>query len=172
MNLRRRLSTGPNYFHVHVHICNMITSSNENIFRVTGLCEGNSPVTGEFPPHRPVTRSYDGFFLAGRLSLCYATLHWHDNGTAGLARASFFHAAPPLASLQSFSALRQLGRPKAREPWPVWFSSICAWMNGWVNNHGAGDLRRHRAHYDVIVMICKASAQRSRQDPQDWNSQQ
>ena len=26
--------------------------------------------------------------LAGRLSLCYATLHWHDNGTAGLARAS------------------------------------------------------------------------------------
>ena len=27
--------------------------------------------------------------LAGRLSLCYATLHWHDNGTAGLARASY-----------------------------------------------------------------------------------
>ena len=24
--------------------------------RVTGLCEGNSPVTGEFPPQRPVTR--------------------------------------------------------------------------------------------------------------------
>ena len=23
---------------------------------------------------------------------------------------------------------------------------------GWVNNHEAGDLRRHRAHYDVIVM--------------------
>ena len=29
---------------------------------------------------------------------------------------------------------------------------ICAWINAWVNNHGAGDLRRHRAHYDVIVM--------------------
>ena len=24
---------------------------------------------------------------------------------------------------------------------------------GWVNNREAGDLRRHRAHYDVIVMI-------------------
>ena len=24
--------------------------------------------------------------------------------------------------------------------------------NGWVNNPEAGDLRRHRAHYDVIVM--------------------
>ena len=32
------------------------------------------------------------------------------------------------------------------------FSLICAWMNGWVNNCEAGDLRRHRAHYDVIVM--------------------
>ena len=33
------------------------------------------------------------------------------------------------------------------------FSLICAWINGWVNNHKAGDLRRHRAHYDVNVMI-------------------
>ena len=32
------------------------------------------------------------------------------------------------------------------------FSLICAGMNGWVNNCNAGDLRRHRAHYDVIVM--------------------
>ena len=32
------------------------------------------------------------------------------------------------------------------------FSLICAWMNGWVNNREAGDLRRHRAHYDAIVM--------------------
>ena len=32
------------------------------------------------------------------------------------------------------------------------FSSICAWINGWVNHREAGDLRRHRTHYDVIVM--------------------
>ena len=25
-------------------------------------------------------------------------------------------------------------------------------INGWVNNGEAGDLRRYRAHYDVIVM--------------------
>ena len=30
---------------------------------------------------------------------------------------------------------------------------ICAWINGWVNNREAGDLRRHRAHYDVIVIV-------------------
>ena len=32
------------------------------------------------------------------------------------------------------------------------FSLIYAWKNGSVNNWDAGDLRRHRAHYDVIVM--------------------
>ena len=32
------------------------------------------------------------------------------------------------------------------------FSLICAWINGWVKSRDAGDLRRHRAHYDVIVM--------------------
>ena len=33
-----------------------------------------------------------------------------------------------------------------------WFSLICAWITGWVNNSEVGDLRRHLAHYDVIVM--------------------
>ena len=32
------------------------------------------------------------------------------------------------------------------------FSFICVWINDWVNNREAGDLRRYRAHYDVIVM--------------------
>ena len=32
------------------------------------------------------------------------------------------------------------------------FSLICVWINGWVNNRKAGDLRRYRAHYEVIVM--------------------
>ena len=33
------------------------------------------------------------------------------------------------------------------------FSLICAWLNAWVNSRKAGDLRRHRAHYDVIVIF-------------------
>ena len=32
------------------------------------------------------------------------------------------------------------------------FSLICVWTNVWVNNQDAGDLRRHRAHYDVTEM--------------------
>ena len=34
---------------------------------------------------------------------------------------------------------------------------ICAWINGWLNNRETGDLRRHRIHYDVIVMIWRNS---------------
>ena len=36
---------------------------------------------------------------------------------------------------------------------PLMFSLICAWINGWVNNREAGYMRRHRAHYDVTVML-------------------
>ena len=40
------------------------------------------------------------------------------------------------------------------------FSLVCTWINGWVNNREAGDLRRHRAHCDVIVMFSKLTATR------------
>ena len=49
----------------------MMTSSNGNIFRVTGHLCGNSLVTGEFPAQRPVTQSFYVFFdlhLKKRLS--------------------------------------------------------------------------------------------------------
>ena len=29
---------------------------------------------------------------------------------------------------------------------------ICGWTNGWAKNRYGGDLRRHRAHYEVILM--------------------
>ena len=72
----------------------MMTSSNGNIFRVTG------PLCGEFTGDRwiPLTKASDA------------------------------------------------------ELWC--FTLICDWTHGWVNNWGAGDLRRHCAHYDVTVMVC------------------
>ena len=47
------------------------------------------------------------------------------------------------------------GEIPARRPVTQSFgvSLICAWKSGWVNNRDAGDLRRHRAHYNVIVMM-------------------
>ena len=54
----------------------MMTSSNGNIFCVTGLCVGISLVTSEFPSQRPVTRNFDVFFdlRLNKLSRC----QWFD----------------------------------------------------------------------------------------------
>ena len=41
---------------------------------------------------------------------------------------------------------------KAQWRGALMFSLICVWINDRVNNREAGDLRRYRAHYDVIVM--------------------
>ena len=72
----------------------MMTSSNGNIFRVTGHLCGKSPLPGEFPTQRPVTRSFDVFYdlrLNKRLSKQWwgwwfetqsRPLWRHRNGTA------------------------------------------------------------------------------------------
>ena len=39
-----------------------MTLLNGNILVLLTICAGNSPVTGEFPTQRPVTRSFDVFF--------------------------------------------------------------------------------------------------------------
>ena len=65
--------------------------------------------------------------------------------------------------MEAFSALLAIVRGSHRSPvisphkgqWrgSLMFSLICVWINGWVNNGDAGDLRRHRSHYDVTVMF-------------------
>ena len=49
---------------------------------------------------------------------------------------------------------RSLVNSPHKGPWrgAFMFSLICAWIHGWVNNREAGDLRRHRANYDVTIM--------------------
>ena len=41
---------------------------------------------------------------------------------------------------------------KGQWPGALMFSLICDRKNGWVSNNEAGDLRRHQAHCDVIVI--------------------
>ena len=45
--------------------------------------------------------------------------------------------------------------PPHKSQWrgALMFSLICARLNGWVNSREVGDLRRYRAHYDVIGMM-------------------
>ena len=52
-----------------------------------------------------------------------------------------------------FTGLRWIPHTKDSEAEFWCFSLICTWTNGWVNNGEAGDLRRHRAHYNVSVMV-------------------
>ena len=62
--------------------------------------------------------------------------------------------------METFSALLALceGKSPVNSPrkgqWrgALMFPLICARINGWANNREAGDLTRHRAHYDVTVM--------------------
>ena len=50
-----------------------------------------------------------------------------------------------------FTGPRWIPHTKASDA-ELWCFFICVWINSWVNNGEAGDLRRYRAHYDVIVM--------------------
>ena len=49
---------------------------------------------------------------------------------------------------------QSLGNSQHKGQWrgALMFSFIWAWINVWVNNLEAGDLRRFRAHYGVIIM--------------------
>ena len=51
------------------------------------------------------------------------------------------------------------GEIPAQRPVTRSFDVSLIWINGWVNNGEAGNLRRHRAHYDGTVMqyVCRWS---------------
>ena len=56
--------------------------------------------------------------------------------------------------METFSALLSPVNSPHKGQWrgALMFSLICVWINVWINNRKAGDLRRYHAHYDVIVM--------------------
>ena len=64
--------------------------------------------------------------------------------------------------MESFSALlaicARIHRSPVKSPHKgqprgaLMLSLICVWVNVWVNNREADDLRRYRTHYDVTVM--------------------
>ena len=56
--------------------------------------------------------------------------------------------------IEIFSALLAFFNSPHKGQWrgALKFSLIWAWINAWVNNHKAGDLRRHCAYYDITVI--------------------
>ena len=152
----------------------------ETFSALLAICAGNSPVTGEFPAQRPVTRSFDVFFdlrLNKRLNKqsrgwWFETLSrplWrHRNGLAifqhvwslqfislfvnAWHRMSYISYTPCNVSSMMTSSNGNVFRVTGQGRRPLMFSLICASINSWVNNREAGELRRHRAYHDVIVM--------------------
>ena len=55
--------------------------------------------------------------------------------------------------METFSALLAICAENSPVTDALMFSLICAWINSWVNNREAGDLRRHQANFDVAVML-------------------
>ena len=63
---------------------------------------------------------------------------------------NIFRVTGPLCG--EFTGHRWIPRtnPSDADLWCFIWSAI--WTNGWVNNREAGDLKSHRAHYDVTAM--------------------
>ena len=70
---------------------------------------------------------------------------------------SIFRVTGPLCGEFTFHRWIPHTKASGSELWySLWsfdVSLICIWIQGWVNTREAGCLRRHRGHYDVIVMI-------------------
>ena len=73
---------------------------------------------------------------------CGAVISWwrHQMGSFSVLLALYVGNSPVTGEFSSQGQWRRA----------LMFSLI--WINGWVNNREGGDLRRHRAHYDIIVM--------------------
>ena len=61
-----------------------------------------------------------------------------------------FRVTAPLC--RKFTSDRRIPHAKASDAELLCFFWSVPWINSWVNNREAGDFRRHRTHYDVIVM--------------------
>ena len=53
---------------------------------------------------------------------------------------------------REFTGQRWIPLTKASWRGALTFPLICVWINDWISNGEAGDFRRHRAHYGIIVL--------------------
>ena len=122
------------------------------------LCVGNSPVAGEFPSQRPVTRSFDVFFdlrLNKRLSK-QSWSWWFETPS----RSSWGHCNGMIMSWHG-GIFRMTGPTDdvwilITHKWPsmpsLLFPVILALTSCSTNTRAAGDLKRH--HANVASLLC------------------
>ena len=76
---------------------------------------------------------------------------WNHMHTMTSSNGNILWVTDPLCG--EFTGRRWIPCTKGQWRGALMFSLICAWINGWVNNREAGDLIRHRAHYDVTAVM-------------------
>ena len=80
-------------------------------------------------------------------------VHWHIHESQSWWRHQMETFSALLALCTGNSPVPVNSPHKGQWRGAVMFSLIYAWINDGVNNREAGDLRRHRGHYDVNVMM-------------------
>ena len=99
--------------------------------------------------HRSVTEIYTHVHIP--VSTC--CIVGYETGSLSLWRHQMGTLSALLAICAGNSSVPVNSPHKGQWHGALMFSLICVWINGWINNRKAGDLRRHRAHCDVIVMV-------------------
>ena len=84
------------------------------------------------------------------LGCFYAMLAWKQCMMTSSWNGSIYRVTGPLCG--EFTGPRWILYKKASGA-ELWYFLIFTRINGWVNNGEADNLRRHRAHYDVTVMV-------------------
>ena len=87
---------------------------------------------------------------SGIIYVCQLYLHIKSCTMMMSSNGNLFRVTDPLCG--EFTGHRWIPHTKASDAEFWCFLWSVSWINGWVNNSKAGDLRRKRAHYDVIVM--------------------
>ena len=89
--------------------------------------------------------------------IAYPCLDWSESTLVICSHAWWHHQMETFSELLALCAVNSkvpVSSPhKGQWRGALMFSFICARINDWVNIREDGDLRRHRGHYDVIVMV-------------------
>ena len=132
-----------------------------SLCEVIGIHMNNENLIAGFPIFKCVTEIWQGRLSASIVSQVMAV------GRHGLFSLGMFSNHDDVIKWEHFPHywpfVRGIHRSPVNSPekgqWrgALMFSLIWAWVNDWINNRKADDLRPHRAHYDVTVMLAAES---------------
>ena len=107
---------------------------------------GDKPLLAPMPPKITIilNKARTLWIIIGMYCAVFIVMMTSSNG-------NIFRVPGPLCGV--FTGHRWIHRTKASNAELRWILWSVPWINGWVNNREAGDLRRYRAHYDVIVIV-------------------